>query len=96
MIGHAYLKLYPYVVACLFISSMHVYIRNQTEEAEWMVPQYREESSFIPNTVSQRRDEKPHTTGLDDTAIPHIKIKITEITLEKELNTGNPHVPLLY
>ena len=89
MIGHTYLKLYPYVVACLFISSMHVYIRNQTEEAEWTVPQYREGSSFIPNTVSQK-DEKPHTAGLDDTAIPHIKIKITEIPLENMLNTAIP------
>ena len=37
---------------------------------------------LLPNTVSQK-DEKPHTAGLDDTAIPHIKIKITEIPLEK-------------
>ena len=44
---------------------------------------------------------KPHTAGLDDTAIPHIKIKITEIPLEKkkkpsilQYNTVNPHVPL--
>ena len=48
---------------------------------------------LLPNTVSQR-DEKPHTAGLDDTAIPHPKIKITEIPLEKRLNTVNPHVPL--
>ena len=48
------------------------------------------------NIVSQK-DEKLHTTGLhvDDTAILHIKIKITEILLEKKLNTVNPHVPLL-
>ena len=44
---------------------------------------------LLPNTVSQK-DEKPHTAGLDDTAIPHIKIKITEIPLEKKLNTVNP------
>ena len=34
---------------------------------------------------------------LDDTAIPHTKIKITEIPLEKKAqyrNTVNPHVPL--
>ena len=31
-----------------------------------------------------------HTAGLDDSAIPHIKIKITEIPLEKKVN-----VPLL-
>ena len=34
--------------------------------------QYREGSS-LPNTVVQK-DEKPHTAGLNDTAIPHIKI----------------------
>ena len=49
---------------------------------------------LLPNTVNQR-DEKPYTAGLDDTAIPHIKIKITEIPLENKLNTVNPHVPLL-
>ena len=36
-----------------------------------------------PNTVSQN-DEKPYTAELDDTAIPHVKIKITEITREKK------------
>ena len=57
-------------------------------------PQYREGSSFTRNTVSQK-DKKPHTAGLDDTAIPHkdIKIKITEIKpLEKKLNTVNPYM----
>ena len=49
---------------------------------------------LLPNTVNQK-DEKPYTAGLDDTAIPHIKIKITEIPLENKLNTVNPHVPLL-
>ena len=48
---------------------------------------------LLPNTVNQK-DEKPYTAGLDDTAIPHIKIKITEIPLENKLNTVNPHVPL--
>ena len=49
-----------------------------------------------PNTVSQN-DEKPHTAELDDPAIPHVKIKITEIPHEKKAqyrNTVNPHVPL--
>ena len=32
----------------------------------------------VPNTVS-KNDEKPHTAELDDTAIPYVKIKITEI-----------------
>ena len=45
-----------------------------------------------PNTVSQN-DEKPHTAELHDTAIPHVKIKITEIPQEKKSNivqgTGN-------
>ena len=51
-------------------------------------PQYREGSS-LPNTVVQK-DEKPHTAGLNDTAIPHIKIQITEKTLEKKLNIAIP------
>ena len=34
-------------------------------------------------TVSQK-DEKAHTAGLNDTAIPYFKIKITEIPLEKK------------
>ena len=51
---------------------------------------------ILPNTVSQN-DEKPHTAELDDTAIPQVKIKITEIPHEKKAryrNTVNPHVPL--
>ena len=40
-----------------------------------------------PNTVSQN-DEKPHTAELDDTAIPHVKMKTTEITCEKKPNTS--------
>ena len=39
---------------------------------------------LLPNTVN-KKDETLHTPGLDDTAIPHIKIKITEIPLEKQL-----------
>ena len=42
---------------------------------------------LLPNTVNQK-DEEPHTAGLDNTAIPHIEIKITEIPLEKKLNTA--------
>ena len=44
---------------------------------------------LLPNTVNQK-DEKPHTAGLDDTVIPHIKIKITKIPLEKKLITAIP------
>ena len=52
---------------------------------------------LLPNTVSQK-DEKPHTAGLDDTAIPHIKIKITEIPLEKSSipEYGKPPCPPLF
>ena len=41
------------------------------------------------NTVSQT-DEKTHTAELDDTAIPRVKIKITEIPHERKLNTAIP------
>ena len=44
---------------------------------------------LLPKTVNEK-NEKPHTAGLDDTAIPHINIKITEIPLEKKLNTAIP------
>ena len=40
-----------------------------------MVPQYCEGSS-LPNTVNQV-GKKPHTVGIDDTAIPHFKIENT-------------------
>ena len=43
-----------------------------------------------PNTVSQ--NDKPHTAELDDTAMPHVKIKITEIPHEKKPNTAIPQV----
>ena len=60
-------------------------------------------STVIPWTIlfhriDSQNDEKPHTAELDDTAIPHIKIKITKIPREKKAqyrNTVNPHVPLL-
>ena len=44
---------------------------------------------ILRSTVSQK-DEKPHTAGLDDTAIPDIKIKMTEIPPEKKLKTAIP------
>ena len=43
----------------------------------------------LPNTISQK-DKKPHTAGVDDSKILHIKIKITEKPLEKKLNTVTP------
>ena len=65
----------------------------QESENKW----YRNTVKYLllPNTVNQK-GEKPHTAGLDDTTIPHIKIKITGIPLEKKLNTVKPHVPLLF
>ena len=82
---------------CVFIYSLKskvfqllTYIRLERPNE-----QYRNavKNLLLPNTVNQK-DEKPHTAGLDDTAIPHIEIKITEIPLEKKLNTVHPHVPL--
>ena len=49
---------------------------------------------LLQNIVNQK-DAKPYTAGLDDTAIPHIKIKTNKIPLEKKLNTVNPYVPLV-
>ena len=63
---------------------------------------YRKESAHkrYRNTVNnilfhripsaKNNDEKPHTAELDDTAIPHVKIKITEILHEKKPNTTIP------
>ena len=48
---------------------------------------------LLPNTVSQK-DKKPHTAGLEDIAIPHIKIKIAEIPLEKKKQTLIPKIPM--
>ena len=44
--------------------------------------QYRntEKDLLLPSALSQK-DEKPHTAGLYDIAMPHIKIEITEIPL---------------
>ena len=42
-----------------------------------------------PKTVSQN-NERPHTSEVDDTAIPHVKIKITEIPHEEKPNTSIP------
>ena len=38
---------------------------------------------LLPNTVNQK-EAKPYTAGLDDSTIPHIKVKNTEIPLEKK------------
>ena len=53
--------------------------KMNSTEIPWRIFCYQ-----IPVT---QKDEKPHTAEQDDTAIPHIKIKTTEIPLEKKLNT---------
>ena len=76
--------MYSFTVKSKFFQ-MLTYIRQETPNE-----QYRNtvKDLLLSNTVSQK-DEKLHTARLNDTAIPHIKIKITEIPLEKK-----PHVPL--
>ena len=52
---------------------------------------------FYQIPLPRRMKNRIPRAGLDDTAIPHTKIKITEIPLEKKAqyrNTVNPHVPL--
>ena len=44
---------------------------------------------ILRSTLSQK-DEKPHTAGLEDTAIPDNKIKMIEIPPEKKLKTAIP------
>ena len=63
-----------------------IYVRQERANE-----QYRKtvKDLLLPNTVSQKC-EKPHTAGLDDSTIPHIKIKIFEIPVEKKLNTAIP------
>ena len=53
----------------------------------WRIPFYQ-----VP-LGKRMKNEKLHTAGLNDTAIPHVKIKITEISLEKKLNTEIPQDP---
>ena len=68
------------VLGCIRQESKNKWYRNTLKDL------------LLPNTVNQK-DEKPYTAGLNDTAIAHIKIKITEIPLEKKAkyrNTVNP------
>ena len=65
------------VLTCIRQGSANKWYRNTLKDL------------LSPNTVNQK-DEKPYTAGLDDTVIPHIKIEITKIPLEKKkkLNTA--------
>ena len=60
---------------------------RQGSEIEWYCNTVND--LLLPNTVNEK-DEKPHTEGLDDTAVRHINIKITEMPLEKKLNNAIP------
>ena len=55
---------------------------------------YRNCRNTVNNLISQKtvsqNDEKPHAAELDDTAIAHVKIKITEIPHEKKPNAVIP------
>jgi len=48
---------------------------------------------IISNTVQNAK--KTYSAGLENTAIPHFWIKITEIPQEKFSNTPKPNGPLL-
>ena len=78
------LKTFTFInLFCLLCFVLHIVLtcirqENANERYRWNI--------FFYNTVSQN-NEKPHTRGLDDTAI-HIKTKITEIWLERKLNTA--------
>ena len=52
------------VLTCIRQESANKWYRNTVKDL------------LLPNTVNQK-GEKPHTVGLDDTAIPHIKIENT-------------------
>lgn len=52
-----------------------------------------EDSEDIINTVQNAK--KPHLTGLENTAIPPFKIKITEIPQQKIVQYCKPHVLLI-
>ena len=54
------------VLTCIRQESANKWYRNTVKDL------------LLPNTVNQK-GEKPHTVGLDDTALPHIP-------LEKKLN----------
>ena len=82
-------------IPCLLCFVLHVVLSCIRQEGANKRYRSTMEDLLLPNSVSQS-DEKPHTAGLDDTAIPHIKIKITDIPFEKKLHTVNPRVPLWY
>ena len=61
------------------------------ESANKRLKRYRNTvNNLISTNIVSQNDEKPHTAELDDTAIPHVKIKITEIPHEKKPNTAIP------
>ena len=80
--------------SCVFVYLKHVCTCNQPQPLgedirRPLIDQcnYRKAWSkiffLIPNIVSQK-DKKSRTTELDDTAIPHIQIQVTEMSLKKK------------
>ena len=65
-------------IPCLLCFVLHVVLSCIRQESANKRYRSTMKDLLLPNSVSQS-DEKPHTAGLDDTAIPHIKIEITEI-----------------
>ena len=74
-------------VLCLLCFVLHVRLTCVKQKSANERYRSNMKDILLPNTVSQK-DEKPYTAGLDDTLIPHIKNKITEIPHEKKLKTA--------
>ena len=66
---------------------------SETTENGYKWSEKSEGYVFIPNIVDQNV-KKTHTAGLEKTAIPQFKIKITEIPHEKLANTAIPQTPI--
>ena len=71
-------------------TSILTVINIRQESVSEPLPQNRSKD-LLPTAVQWLKWSKPHTEGLDDTAIPQIKIKITKKKpLEKNLITKMP------
>ena len=66
---------------------------SETTENGYKWSEKSEGYIFIPNIVDQNV-KKTHPAGLENTAIPQFKIKITEIPHEKLANTAIPQTPM--
>ena len=66
---------------------------SETTENGYKWSEKSEGYVFIPTIVDQNV-KKTHPAGLENTAIPQFKIKITEIPHEKLANTAIPQTPM--